>query len=51
MTETSRPTHIARAAGSGAVAGLVGVGAMTLGEKLEQALTHDPTPMCPPALC
>lgn len=47
MTKTSRLTNIARAAGTGAVAGLVGAGAMTLGEKLEQALTHRPNSYVP----
>jgi hypothetical protein len=38
-TGTTRGRRIAVAAGQGAVAGLVGVAAMTVGEKLEQAVT------------
>ncbi|HET9829364.1 MAG TPA: hypothetical protein VFQ11_12720 [Nocardioidaceae bacterium] len=38
-TGTTRGRQIAAAAGRGAVAGLVGVAAMTLGEKVEQAAT------------
>lgn len=37
--ETSRGRRIAVAAGQGAVAGLAGVAVMTVGEKLEQAVT------------
>jgi hypothetical protein len=38
-TETTRGRRLAAAAGQGAAAGLVGVAVMTLGEKLEQAVT------------
>ena len=38
---------LASAAGSGAVAGLAGVAVMTLGEKLEQAVTHRPNSYVP----
>ncbi len=48
MTSTDgRPRVIARAAARGAVAGLVGVAAMTVGEKLEQAGTHRPDSYVP----
>lgn len=47
MIEASRLTGIARAAGTGAIAGLVGVAAMTAGEKLEQAITHRPNSYIP----
>ncbi len=36
----SRVSVLARAAGTGALAGLVGAGVMSLGEKAEQAVTH-----------
>ena len=38
----SRPAALLSAAGKGVVAGLVGVAAMTAGEKAEQAITHRP---------
>ncbi|WP_432561687.1 hypothetical protein [Kineococcus sp. SYSU DK003] len=37
-----RPVAVLRAAGVGAVAGLAGGAVMSLGEKLEQAVTHRP---------
>lgn len=43
----ARGGALLRAAGSGAVAGLVGAGVMTLGEKAEQALTHRPDSYVP----
>lgn len=43
----SRAAVLARAAGRGALAGLVGVAAMTAGEKLEQAVTHRPSSYVP----
>jgi hypothetical protein len=43
----SRPALLAAAAGRGALAGLVGVAAMTAGEKVEQALTHRPDSFVP----
>lgn len=43
----SRLAVLARAAGAGAVAGLVGAGAMSLGEKAEQGLTHRPDSYIP----
>ncbi|SDS45756.1 hypothetical protein SAMN04488543_1765 [Friedmanniella luteola] len=43
----SRPALLAAAAGRGALAGLVGVAAMTAGELLEQALTHRPDSFVP----
>jgi len=46
-TPTSRPAQLLLGAGRGAVAGLVGVAAMTLGEKLEQAITHRPNSYVP----
>ena len=39
MTTTSRLSGICRAAGNGAVAGLIGAGVMTAGEKVEQSIT------------
>ena len=47
MASQSRPQVLVRAAGVGAVAGLAGVAAMTVGEKLEQALTHRPDSFVP----
>ena len=47
MAGQSRPQVLVRAAGVGAVAGLAGVAAMTVGEKLEQALTHRPDSFVP----
>lgn len=47
MTGPARLRGLARAAGAGAGAGLVGVAAMTAGEKLEQALTHRPNSYVP----
>jgi len=44
---TRRGAVLAGAAGRGAVAGLVGVGVMTLGEKLEQAATGRPSSYVP----
>ena len=38
---------LARAAGRGAVAGVAGVAVMTLGEKMEQAVTHRPDSYVP----
>jgi hypothetical protein len=46
-TSSSRTAVLAGAAGRGALAGLVGVAAMTAGEKLEQALTHRPSSYVP----
>jgi len=43
----ARPRTIASAAARGAAAGLVGVAAMTAGEKVEQALTHRPSSYVP----
>jgi hypothetical protein len=42
-----RPGVLARAAAGGAVAGLVGVAAMTVGEKVEQAITSRPDSYVP----
>ncbi len=42
-----RPQTLLRAAGTGAVAGLIGVGAMTAGEKIEQAVTGRPNSYVP----
>ena len=42
-----RPTVLLRAAGLGAIAGLIGVAAMTLGEKLEQRVTKRPDSYIP----
>ncbi len=48
MTTTpSRPALLASATARGALAGLVGVAAMTAGEKVEQALTHRPSSYVP----
>ncbi|HKF86086.1 MAG TPA: hypothetical protein VKB30_09900 [Candidatus Limnocylindrales bacterium] len=44
---TSRPRALLSAAGRGAVAGLVGVAAMTATEKLEQAVTRRPNSYTP----
>ncbi len=46
MTQ-SRPRVLARAAGIGAVAGLLGAAAMSLGEKAEQAVTRRPNSYIP----
>ncbi|MDX2358324.1 hypothetical protein [Dietzia sp. PP-33] len=46
MTE-KRAARIARAAGTGAVAGLVGAGLMLVGEKAEQAITGRPNSYVP----
>lgn len=42
MSRTSRVPRLARAWAQGAVAGLAGVAVMTVGEKVEQRLTHRP---------
>ena len=42
-----RLTALAGAAGRGAAAGLAGVAVMTLGEKIEQAITHRPSSYVP----
>ena len=47
MTDRSRPQVLLAAAGRGAAAGLVGVAAMTVGEKVEQALTSRPDSYVP----
>lgn len=48
MTSTkTRQRALARAAGVGAVAGLAGVAAMTLSEKVEQTLTRRPASFVP----
>src|ERR671912_1292811 len=47
MTSERRPRALTRAAGVGAAAGLAGVGVMTLGEKVEQALTRRPHSFVP----
>lgn len=47
MTGTSRARAIARAAGAGAAAGLIGAGAMVIAEKLEQSLTGRPNSYVP----
>lgn len=47
MTARSRGGVLARAAGVGAAAGLVGAGVMVVGEKAEQALTHRPDSYVP----
>jgi len=44
---SSRPAALIAAAGRGALAGLVGVAAMTLGEKAEQAITSRPNSYVP----
>ena len=46
-TPPPRLAVLATAAGRGALAGLVGVAAMTAGEKVEQALTHRPNSYVP----
>jgi hypothetical protein len=46
-TTTGRGRALAGAAGRGAVAGLAGVAAMTLGEKVEQRLTRRPNSYVP----
>jgi hypothetical protein len=45
--QAGRGAQLLRAAGRGAAAGLVGVAAMTAGEKLEQALTRRPSSYVP----
>jgi hypothetical protein len=45
--EASRMKMLCSAAGRGALCGLVGVAAMTAGEKAEQALTHRPDSYVP----
>lgn len=45
--DRSRVAVLLAAAGAGAVAGLAGVTVMTLGEKLEQAVTHRPDSYVP----
>ncbi len=47
MNQPSRATTLLPAAGRGVLAGLVGVAAMTLAEKAEQALTHRPNSYVP----
>lgn len=47
MTTTSRLSRIARAAGTGALAGLIGAGVMAAGEKAEQAITRRPNSYVP----
>lgn len=47
MATSSRAGALARAAGAGAAAGLVGAGVMVVGEKLEQAITHRPNSYVP----
>jgi hypothetical protein len=47
MRETKRVPRLARAWAQGALSGLVGVAAMTAGEKLEQALTGRPDSYVP----
>lgn len=47
MTATSRLGGICRAAGTGAVAGLIGAGVMTAGEKVEQIITGRPNSYVP----
>lgn len=42
MNETSRLSGVLRAAGTGAVTGLVGGAVMVVGEKIWQAVTHRP---------
>jgi hypothetical protein len=46
-TETGLSGVLPRAAGVGAVAGLLGVAAMTAAEKLEQSVTHRPNSYVP----
>jgi hypothetical protein len=43
----SRPVALARAAGTGALVGLLGAGVMMAGEKVEQAVTHRPDSYVP----
>jgi hypothetical protein len=45
--DRDRSRILLAAAGTGALAGLAGVTAMTIGEKLEQALTHRPSSYVP----
>lgn len=47
MTGSSRLAGLTGAAGRGAVAGILGVGVMTMGEKAEQALTRRPNSYVP----
>jgi hypothetical protein len=47
MTGTTRPAVLRAAAVRGAAAGLVGVAAMTIAEKLEQSVTHRPNSYVP----
>jgi hypothetical protein len=47
MTSTSRPAALGRAAARGAAAGTIGVLAMTLAEKAEQAITRRPDSYVP----
>jgi hypothetical protein len=47
MNQPNRATTLLPAAGRGVLAGLVGVAAMTLAEKAEQALTHRPNSYVP----
>lgn len=47
MNTTSRLNGVLRAAGTGAVAGLVGGTVMVMGEKIEQAITHRPNSYVP----
>lgn len=47
MTTTHRLAGIAGAAGTGALAGLLGAGVMSVGEKAEQALTTRPDSFVP----
>ncbi|MVA77083.1 hypothetical protein GC722_13760 [Auraticoccus sp. F435] len=47
MTDTARSGGIGRAAATGALAGLAGAAVMSLGEKLEQALTSRPDSYVP----
>lgn len=47
MTAASRPGVLLRAAGIGAASGIVGAGAMVVGEKAEQALSHRPDSYVP----
>ena len=47
MATSSRFSDICRAAGTGALAGLIGAGVMTVGEKAEQAITGRRTSYVP----
>jgi hypothetical protein len=47
LSTEARPGVLLRAAGIGAIAGLIGVAAMTLSEKLEQRLTRRPDSYIP----